>query len=1026
MLLLAPSSAGAVLLQERIRACLSGAAEDAAPSGEHPSFAAGSEPAALAVHAFCARLLRSEAVAADLDPFFAIATRADRVAMLLGASRARRRRGGSSPPEERLHMPGTPRAALRAIEKIDSLKDELIDARGYAATVFSDDARQTPAEASATEAARSFAEVYLEHERLLAEREALDAGGLLVHALELLADADARTRLGERYTHALVDDAQDAGPALRALLDAFTGAIGDVTLAIDSDAEPTLARSYPDARVVALPGSRRCPPRMLDAARGALLVASAQPSASDSIPAPAAPAAERSNRASWTPFDEVAFWRCADERDEAHAIAAEIERLLGGDPRAASSIGILVRSIEREGRSLAGALRERAIPYRVRGASELYERSEVRDLLAWMRLLADPLDRNAAVRLLMRPPVELRHVDLARVVQLARRRKLDMPSALRAALDSPQLPPEARDRIASFVATYEELAGALEELRPDELARRLIDRGGLRRARLLDGTAEELDGLAAITRIEELARHLALFKPDASGREFAAYVCDAAEAGLPLEELVPEEAEGRARSEGAAVSLMRLDDARAQEFEHVFLAGLGGDEAAGMGRSLYLGITRAHSRAVLVFATRDATLAPQGALAAAEAARAAIGGRWEDVTPALECTDALRAAARMLRRELLDDVGRIGGRLGELRLDTGEDISHGVVRYLELLKLAALQERPSERSLADALPDLNTRLLAACTPLERELFAASELDAALLSTESQSALPGAALPGAAASASQIPPLAGQSSAAAPADSRLAAFLPRSGGGLLLSASDIASYRSCPLRYKFARVLRIPVEPTPQQRFGIMVHKVLERYHSEWDGVAADFESTLPTLMRLLDAAWRRAGFRESPGELALLERARTALVRYHEQLAEQPASPVWFERSFSFSVGRDLVRGRVDRVDRMEDGRYELIDYKTGHPRTPGQLEGDIQLSLYALAAARAWNVTAARLAYYYVLDNRKVPLPGEPDAASLGAVEAQVAAVADGVRALNFAPQPSYPVCSGCDFLDICPAAET
>ena len=280
------------------------------------------------------------------------------------------------------------------------------------------------------------------------------------------------------------------------------------------------------------------------------------------------------------------------------------------------------------------------------------------------------------------------------------------------------------------------------------------------------------------------------------------------------------------------------------------------------------------------------------------------------------------------------------------------------------------------------------------------------------------------MPGATISQSPIAGLAGVGEA--PADARLAAFLPRHGAGLVLSASDIESYRACPLRYKFARVLRIPTEPTPQQRFGIMVHKVLERYHSEWDGRPESLESTLPTLMRLLDAAWRRAGFRESPGELVWLERAREALARYHRQLADQLGRPVWFERSFSFPVGGDLVRGRVDRVDRIAEGRYELIDYKTGHPRTEAQLEGDVQLSLYALAATRAWEVTAERLAYYYVLDNRKVPLPGEQDAQALRAVEQKVIDVADGIRALDFAPRPSYAVCSSCDFLDICPAAET
>jgi DNA helicase-2/ATP-dependent DNA helicase PcrA len=966
MLVLAPSAAGAALLDARL-----------------------DEPLALGAHAFCEALLRSEAERAELDPFFPVTTRGDRVAMILGA----RRRSSVA-------MPSTPRAALRAIERVDRLKEALVDCERYAASV--------PSEGETDRAGELvFAEIYAEHERLLVAREALDTGSLVLGALDLLSDADVLAGLGRRYEQLLVDDVQDAGPAVRALLELLAGAIGEVAFACESDSAARLSHSHPGAALVALEGSFRCSPPVLAAAHGAL--------------------GESVERVEGTAA-EVAFWRCADEREEAHAIAAEVERVLG-HPTASGTptVGVLVRSLEREGRALAGALRERAIPCRVLGASEFFERSEVRDLLAWMRLLSDPLDRNAAIRLLMRPPVELRPVELARVVQIARRRKLDMPAALAAALDAPQLPPEARERIASFLATYEELAAPLEELRPEELVRRLIERAGGGRSRLLEVSPEALEDLASLARVEELAAHVASLEPGASARDFAVYLRDAADSGLSLDELVCFDPAPR-RDGCAPVELMSLDEASQREFDEVFIAGLGGSQEEGMPRLLYRGITRTRSRAVLVYPARDGARAPQQPLPAAEQARAAVGGSWAEQAPALERTDALQAAARLLRHELLEDIARIGGRLGELRLDTGEDISHGVVRYLELLKLAALRGRPGEQSLADALPDLNARLLAACTPLERELFESSGLDSALLAADAPAAAGDSSAPpasaGAPGSQSPIAGLAGVREA--PADARLAAFLPRHGRGLVLSASDIESYRACPLRYKFARVLRIPTEPTPQQRFGIMVHKVLERYHSEWDGRPESLESTLPTLMRLLDAAWRRAGFRESPGELVWLERAREALSHYHRQLADQPGRPVWFERSFSFPVGGDLVRGRVDRVDRVAEGRYELIDYKTGHPRTEAQLEGDVQLSLYALAAERAWEVKAERLAYYYVLDNLKVPLPGEQDAQALLAVEQKVIDVADGIRALDFAPRPSYAVCSSCDFLDICPAAET
>ena len=88
----------------------------------------------------------------------------------------------------------------------------------------------------------------------------------------------------------------------------------------------------------------------------------------------------------------------------------------------------------------------------------------------------------------------------------------------------------------------------------------------------------------------------------------------------------------------------------------------------------------------------------------------------------------LQTTLQTMREEVLRDVARIAGRLGELRLDTEVDVSHGVVRYLELLKLAALAERPESEATPVALQDVNARLKTAMTPLQREIYESSPLD----------------------------------------------------------------------------------------------------------------------------------------------------------------------------------------------------------------------------------------------------------------------------------------------------------
>jgi DNA helicase-2/ATP-dependent DNA helicase PcrA len=346
-----------------------------------------------------------------------------------------------------------------------------------------------------------------------------------------------------------------------------------------------------------------------------------------------------------------------------------------------------------------------------------------------------------------------------------------------------------------------------------------------------------------------------------------------------------------------------------------------------------------------------------------------------------------------------------------MRLDTDLDISHAVVRYLELLKVGALiaqgeREDAPEPPVAESLRDINARILQAVSGEQREIYETSALDEYLLDAERSARARAQAV-------------------AARDEPSLEAFLPLRGEGVVLSASDIDTYRTCPLKYKFARVFRIPQEPTLHQRFGILVHQVLERYHSPpgENGGGEVRTPSLPELLGLLDAGWRRGGFGDSLQERQLRGKAAAALTRYHERFKTEDGRPVWFERQFTFPIGPHLLRGRVDRVDVLPDGGYELIDYKTGRPKTAAQLADDVQLSLYAVGARESWQLEASRQAYYYLLDDEKVAVP---DDGGRGEWVCEVATeVAEGIRAQGFEPTPSYAACSMCDYRLVCPAAE-
>ncbi len=232
---------------------------------------------------------------------------------------------------------------------------------------------------------------------------------------------------------------------------------------------------------------------------------------------------------------EVQAWRCANERSQAQAVAAEIERLAreGAEP---GRIAVFVADIVREGQAVAVALEERAIPYRLVGEAALFQRAEIRDVLAWLRLLADPTDAGAVVRALARPPIELRSVDIARCTQIARRRKLDMVGALAAALEAPQVPPEARERIRGFLKLYRAGLSSIDTQRPDVYVHRLIDRLGVRRQQLFAASPDVVERLRALAAFGELAAAFGRRSPQATPREFARQIAAVADFGLREQE----------------------------------------------------------------------------------------------------------------------------------------------------------------------------------------------------------------------------------------------------------------------------------------------------------------------------------------------------------------------------------------------------------------------------------------------------------------------------------------------------------
>jgi DNA helicase-2/ATP-dependent DNA helicase PcrA len=857
------------------------------------------------------RLLREHSTAAGLDPFFDVLGPAERLAMLLNRL--------DDLPLRNQEIRGNPAGLLaKLLGQIDELK--------------------TGSEPPEPE----LAEFCAAHDRILAESGNLDRSDVFLTLNKLLHERpDVAIEIATRFTYLMVDEYEDTTAAQRAILATLSGENPNHVYAQNASSAGGAGEGGPAGG--SKPSSTPPPPQQ-DPQPNVLVL-------EDVFRKP-----------------KRRLWRCSNERAQAQAVAREVEQLLAaGTPP--EEVCVLLGDPATDGGAVAAAMEERSVPFHLSGPAALFQRPEVRDAIAWLRALADPGDSPAAARALTRPPVELRSADLARLTTIARRRKVDMVSGCEAALESPQIPPEGRERIQSFLKLYGEASAALEERRADVFVRRLIERVGLRRQRLFAAEPEVAERLLGLSRLAELAAEWARREAHGSTRDFVRYLSAVAEARV-------EPAGGEEPSTPGSVRGLDSRSAKGTEFAHVFVLGR---ELGGVG---------ARSSVVL------SRIEPEGGEEAEEGER-----QTEELFGPAE---GLHATYRKLREEVLEASWKAGRELSEPRLDTVVDVNRAIARHLELLKLAALAQRPGEEATAEAIEAVNGLLRQVATPEQQAELDASPLDAYLLDSEHERDGRRALI-------------------AARHEPSLKAFLPRRGDGALsLSASDLDLYLTCPLKYKFGRVFGIPQEPTINQRFGILIHNVLERFHKD-SGAEGD---GLERLMDLFESGWRRSGFGTSDDELQFRDRAREAMRLYWERERESEGEPIWLERKFDIGIGPHHVRGRVDRVDRLADGSYELIDYKTGERKSEADLESDLQLALYRLAAREAWGIEAGSASYYYVLDGDRVAAPIRPDDAER--VERTVLEVGEGVLGQDFEPRPSPTTCGWCDYRLICPAAES
>ncbi|HAF11997.1 MAG TPA: hypothetical protein DCK98_18245, partial [Chloroflexi bacterium] len=249
-------------------------------------------------------------------------------------------------------------------------------------------------------------------------------------------------------------------------------------------------------------------------------------------------------------------------------------------------------------------------------------------------------------------------------------------------------------------------------------------------------------------------------------------------------------------------------------------------------------------------------------------------------------------------------------------------------------------------------------------------------------------------------------------------------LPRLGADnvLTLSYTEIDDYRRCPLRYRFAHVLNIPVLDTPPMVYGKALHRAvahfLRRKQEGHDLGLSELEATFRS-------SWVGGGFISPEHESERFEAGLVALRRFFEDEQGRPA-PELVEQRFSFMLGNDRVVGQWDRVDKTADG-VEVADYKSsvldGQEDTPQRRAAkNMQLPVYALAYQKTFGELPAKTALVFLETGQRGEVKPTPDA--MGAIAAVITSTAGKIRARQFPAEPERPearTCIQCPYNAIC-----
>ena len=526
-------------------------------------------------HSLCVHILRRHGSHVGVGPNFSIYADSEQTKCMKEALKS-------------LNLDTTNFTPAKMLEAISLLKNRLEDPEKFAAR-------------ASDFFAKVVAKAYKAYQHILATNNAVDFDDLLMKTAVLLRDFPAvREELSNRYKFLLVDEYQDTNHAQYEIARLMASSHSNICVTGDPDQSIykwrgadignilAFEKDWPSAKVVKLEENFRSAPNIL-ALADKLIAVNLSRKQKRLIPV-------------LTDQGQVVIRQYEDESHEAESFVVDIKKLIESGA-AYSDIAIFYR-VNSMSRPIEEALVRARMPYQVVRGVEFYGRKEIKDMLAYLRLLINPLD-DVAVRRVVNTPIRgIGDTTVEKIAAHAHSNNLALYDGVKQAFAIPSLSQAVRGKIAAFVAMIEKIKADIEgPVAP--LMKRVFEESGLHKS--LD--AGGLEGEAAVDNVEELINAAAIYDQQVDTPTITDY----------LQQIALFSDTDKFDPTSGKIALMSLHAAKGLEFKYVYIIGLqqgvlphersieNPDEIEEERRLLFVGITRAKKGLHLAY-TRHRTI----------------------------------------------------------------------------------------------------------------------------------------------------------------------------------------------------------------------------------------------------------------------------------------------------------------------------------------------------------------------------------------------------------------------------------